>query len=137
MENTALKPTIEVNEPTPVINKLDSMQVVNPEPTPVVTEEKEAYIPNIPSVEERDNKYVNLLKAKRLFGLPKILVITGTLDPLHDEGINYYNRLKEKNTNVKLIKTKETVHGYDIILKSKITKDSMQKRIEFLKENIK
>ncbi len=52
MENTALKPTIEVNEPTPVINKLDSMQVVNPEPTPVVTEEKEAYIPNIPSVEE-------------------------------------------------------------------------------------
>lgn len=69
--------------------------------------------------------------------IPNTYIEIAEFDPLHDEGINYYNRLKEKNTNVKLVKTKGTVHGYDMILKSKITKDSMQKRIEFLKENIK
>ena len=38
------------------------------------------------------NPYVNLLKNNWLFGFPKTTIITGTLDPLHDEGI----ALKEK-----------------------------------------
>lgn len=68
--------------------------------------------------------------------IPTTYIEIAEFDPLHDEGINYYNRLKEK-TKVVLNNTKGTVHGYDIILKSKITKESMKKRIEFLKENIK
>lgn len=38
------------------------------------------------------NPYVNLLKNNWLFGFPKTTIITGTLDPLHDEGV----ALKEK-----------------------------------------
>ena len=81
----------------------------------------------IPSVEERDNKYVNLLKAKRLFGLPKILVITGTLDPLHDEGVALVKKLKRHLVSVKHYDLKGATHGYFTnILDKKYTKQTIE-----------
>lgn len=53
-------------------------------------------------------------------------------DPLKDEGIMYYNYLKENGVQVILNETKGTVHGYDILYKKNIAKNNINKRIDFI-----
>lgn len=62
--------------------------------------------------------------------LPKIYIETCEFDPLRDEGLEYGNK-----NNAIINCTKGTVHGYDICLKSEITKQNIMKRINFLKDN--
>ena len=58
---------------------------------------------------------------------------TCEMDPLHDEGVMYYEHL---NNNAKCIlnETKGTMHGYDLLYKSNIAKENIQKRIEFIRK---
>lgn len=58
-------------------------------------------------------------------------------DPLHDEGILLGELLKKHGNKVIVNDTVGTIHGYDMNLKSSITKDSVKKRIRFLKDNFK
>lgn len=55
-------------------------------------------------------------------------------DPLHDEGIMYYEYLKKFNSDVYLNETFKTMHGYDILYKTILAKNSINKRIEFIKK---
>lgn len=59
-----------------------------------------------------DCQYVNLLKAKHLFGLPKTLIITGSDDPLCDEGLALAKRLKRHLVSVKYHNLNGATHGY-------------------------
>lgn len=68
-----------------------------------------------------------------LAGLPKAYVETAEFDPLCDEGANYAKRMKEAGVEVVLHEPKGTVHGYDTVLTSAITQDSLQRRYAFLK----
>ena len=58
------------------------------------------------------DKYVNILSAKRLFGLPKIMLVTGTFDPLHDEGVALAKKLKRHLVSVKHYDLKNATHGF-------------------------
>ncbi len=53
-------------------------------------------------------------------------------DCLRDEGINYYNLLRENNIQAFLNETKGTMHGYDILYKTQIAKENIKKRIDFI-----
>lgn len=68
-----------------------------------------------------------------LAGLPKAYVETAEFDPLCDEGANYARRLGEAGVEVVLHQPKGTVHGYDTVLTSAITQDSLRRRYEFLR----
>ncbi len=68
--------------------------------------------------------------------IPNTYIEVAEYDPLHDDGIMYYNRLSNNGVKVELNETSGTVHGYDMILNSKITKNSIERRIKFLKENM-
>lgn len=59
---------------------------------------------------------------------------TAEFDCLHDEDVLLAQRLKENGIAVRLSETKGTIHGYDLAMNSKITKQSVEKRISVLKE---
>ncbi len=69
--------------------------------------------------------------------LIKTYVEIAEYDCLHDEGKDYYLFLKECKVEGVLHTPKGTIHGYDFILRSSITKDSIERRIKFLNDSFK
>lgn len=77
----------------------------------------------LPSPSAKTDKFVNVLNANKLFGLPKTLVFTGTLDPLHDEGVALVKKLRRHLVSVKHYDLQNAAHGYFTnILDKKYTK---------------
>lgn len=69
-----------------------------------------------------------------LHALPPTYIETAEFDCLRDGAIEYAELLKKNGTEVILNQTKGTIHGYDNVLSSEITKDSINKRIEGLRK---
>ena len=67
-----------------------------------------------------------------LHQLPLTFVETAEFDPLRDEGLNHISALKHQGVDVVVNETKQTVHGYDSMADSDISKRSMEARIGFL-----
>ncbi len=65
--------------------------------------------------------------------IPDTYIETAEFDCLHDDGVAYAKRLLDAGGKVELYETVGTIHGYEIVLNSQITKDSVQKRIEALR----
>lgn len=65
--------------------------------------------------------------------LPKTYIETAEYDCLHDEGIEYANKIKSKGTNVTVNETRGTFHAYDSCLDAEISRISVNKRIEFIR----
>jgi acetyl esterase len=79
-------------------------------------------------------KYVSPLQRTDLKGLPPTYIETAEFDCLRDEAILYAQKLTDTNIEVELNQTKGTIHAYDIIEKSSITQDSIQRRVTALKK---
>jgi acetyl esterase len=77
-------------------------------------------------------KYVSALQRTDLKGLPPAYIETAEFDCLRDEAILYAQKLTDTNIEVELNQTKGTIHAYDIIEKSSITQDSIQRRVTAL-----
>lgn len=60
--------------------------------------------------------------------MPKTYIETAEFDCLHDEAVDFHNKIENSLLN----ETKQTIHGYDFFKKSEITKDALEKRISFL-----
>lgn len=65
--------------------------------------------------------------------IPDTYIETAEFDCLHDEGIAYAEKLRSAGARVTINDTKGTFHGYDIVLNSKIVRESIKKRVAFLK----
>lgn len=76
------------------------------------------------------NSYVNLLKNNWLFGFPKTTIITGTLDPLHDEGVALKEKLERFLVPVRHLDLEGAPHAF---LTNNIFHQYRDKTIEFLK----
>ena len=76
------------------------------------------------------NPYVNLLKNNWLFGFPKTTIITGTLDPLHDEGIALKEKLERFLVPVRHLDLQGAPHAF---LTNNIFHQYRDLTIEFLK----
>lgn len=70
--------------------------------------------------------------------LPKVLpptyIETAEFDCLHDEAILYAEKIKNHTTELQIHETKGTFHGYDMLSSHPISKDSVEKRISFMKK---
>ena len=70
--------------------------------------------------------------------LPKVLpptyIETAEFDCLHDEGIIYAEKIKNHTTELQIHETQGTFHGYDMLSSHPISKDSVEKRIAFMKK---
>lgn len=76
------------------------------------------------------NPYVNLLKNNWLFGFSKTTIITGTLDPLHDEGIALKEKLERFLVPVRHLDLQGAPHAF---LTNNIFHQYRDLTIEFLK----
>jgi len=81
--------------------------------------------------------YAAPMRAESLKGLPPAFVETAEFDPLHDEGLEYAHRLIQDGIEVVIHETLGTVHSYDTLKRSSITKDSFDKRCDFLEKFLK
>lgn len=88
-----------------------------------------AYLPE----NATDVAYASPMDATTLQGLPDAYVETAQFDCLHDEDINYAQALQCDGVAVELFQTQGTMHGFDIVAKSPITQQAVQRRIEFMK----
>ena len=75
-----------------------------------------------------------MVNQKDLSIFPPTYIEVAEFDCLRDGGLNFAKNLKDANVNVVLHNPKQTIHGYDMVTDSKISKNSMKKRINFLKE---
>jgi len=66
-------------------------------------------------------------------GLAPAYVENAEFDPLHDEAEVYAKRLQQAGVKTVFNPTKGTVHGYDTVFDSEISKAAMQQRLDFLK----
>lgn len=66
--------------------------------------------------------------------LPLSYVETAEFDPLRDEGQAYAKALKDNGVKVVEHYVAGGVHGYDAMVKSEVTQQGMQARIDFLKQ---
>lgn len=76
--------------------------------------------------------YYSPVEASSFVGLPPAYIETAEFDCLHDDGILYANKLKSAGINVILNETKGTMHGFDIVQKTKTTKYAIKARINFM-----
>jgi len=77
--------------------------------------------------------YNSPLYIKDLSKFPKTYIETAEYDCLHDEAINFKDKLVKEKIKVVLNETKNTIHGYDI-KNTKTTNESINKRINFIKD---
>ena len=81
----------------------------------------------------KNNHTVSPLEYNDYSYYPKTYIETAEFDCLHDEGILFYNKLKTANKNVLLNETYKTMHGYDFYINHPISINSINKRIDFIK----
>jgi len=81
-----------------------------------------------------DYVYYSPVEAESFEGLPPAYIETAEFDCLHDDGILYAKMLRQAGINIVLNETKGTMHGFDIVQKSKITRAAIKARIDFMKK---
>lgn len=79
--------------------------------------------------------YSSPIDAESLEGLPRAYVETAEFDCLRDGGILYAEKLQSFGVATELHNTKGTMHGFDIVLKSQIVRNCVDKRVAFLKQS--
>lgn len=77
--------------------------------------------------------YRSPIEAESFAGIPMTYIETAEFDALRDGAILYAEKLRSAGIEVELHNTKGTVHGYDMMLKSGIVKELIEKRTGFLK----
>lgn len=65
--------------------------------------------------------------------LPPAYIETAEYDALRDEGIAYAKACLEAGVQTTIHQTAGTLHAYDLIKKSSVTRESISKRVDFLK----
>ncbi len=78
------------------------------------------------------SRYASPINAETMAIYPQTYVETAEYDCLRDEAKLFAGMLKMAKVPVVVNNTKQTMHGYDIVEDSSISKNSVKKRIEFL-----
>lgn len=79
-------------------------------------------------------EYFSPIEAPSFMGLPDAYIEVAEFDCLRDEGINYAESLQKGGASVELNKTIGTIHGFEIIEGSELTRQSTQRRIAALQK---
>ena len=87
--------------------------------------------------EIKQDKYVTALNQEDMSIFPPTYIEVAEFDCLRDGALMFAERLKAANVPVVLHKPKQTIHGYDTVVESEISKNSVKKRENFLKNYFK
>lgn len=77
-------------------------------------------------------EYVSPILANDFTGLPPAFIEISEYDSLYDEGKNYAEALREAGIPVELSEIKGSIHGFDILENTYLTKRAMDKRCKAL-----
>jgi acetyl esterase/lipase len=80
-------------------------------------------------------EFASPAEAKSFNDLPPAYIETAEFDCLHDEGVAFAESLRNGGVEVELFQTEGTVHGYDVVLDSDVTRASIKRRIDALKRS--
>lgn len=86
------------------------------------------------NIKDMTDKYACPMNAQDFSIFPPTYIETAEFDCLKDEAIEYSKKLNRAGVKTTLNNTLQTMHGYDIVQDCQITKDNLEKRIEFLKK---
>lgn len=64
--------------------------------------------------------------------IPETYIETAEFDCLHDEGVDYANKLKAHGVKVSLYEKKGTIHAFENAMDSEITQSCIKRRVEYL-----
>ena len=81
-------------------------------------------------------EYASPIEASSYEKLPPVYMEVAEYDCLRDEGILLYERLKEENIITEFYEIKNTCHGFENVINSNITKECMNRRIEWFQKLI-
>lgn len=87
--------------------------------------------------EIKQDKYVTAFNEENLSIFPPTYIEVAEFDCLRDGALMFADALKNANVPVSIHKPAQTIHGYDTVTESAISKDSVNKRINFLKKYFK
>jgi len=91
----------------------------------------ECYLRGFPG--EAPPTYASPGNRENLAGLAPAYIETAEFDPLRDEAIAYAERLQAADVPVELVQTQATVHGFDTVFHSEITRGALKRRCDFLR----
>lgn len=78
-------------------------------------------------------EYASPLEASSLEAFPATYLEAAEFDCLHDEGVAFFERLKESGTDAELHEVKGVCHGFENVFDSRITRQCMARRVEWLR----
>lgn len=87
---------------------------------------------NNPDKIDFPKRYNSIVEVNDLSYMPKAYIEVAEFDPLHDDGILYYQLLKKLNIEAVLYETKGTMHGYDTKFNASTTQKMINQRIEYI-----
>ena len=67
--------------------------------------------------------------------IPDTYIELAEYDCLHDEGAEYAERLTAAGAAVTVADTRGTFHGYDIAMNARVTRESIARRIGFMRSH--
>ena len=83
---------------------------------------------------DQDNPMFNLLKFDLNKAFPSTILVTGGFDPICDEGAQYANLLKNKNTNIRLLNYPTLFHNFAFMTKLNSAKKAVNNFLDEYKK---
>ena len=80
-----------------------------------------------------ERRYMAPYEADIFSDFPKTYIEVAEYDCLHDDGVLFYNKLKDNGIEVEFTEVKNAMHGYDIAYGSSLINELIEKRIKFIK----
>lgn len=82
---------------------------------------------------EEEKKQASPMENQLPAYMPNTYMETAEFDCLHDEGIDYAEKLKGHGVEVALFETKGTIHAFENAMESEITQGCIKRRVEYIK----
>ena len=86
--------------------------------------------------EHSQTKYASISEIEDLGFFPPTYIEAAEYDCLHDEGIEFAEKLKTQNITVEVHDMKGTCHGYETAIKSSFVEKCMSWRVEWIRNEI-
>ena len=83
--------------------------------------------------ENSQTKYASISEIESLGFFPPTYIEAAEYDCLHDEGLEFAEKLKAQDVTVEVHDMKDTCHGYETAIKSSIVEKGMSWRIKWIR----
>jgi acetyl esterase/lipase len=84
-----------------------------------------------------DRKYASPIETEDLSNLPNAYIEAAQFDCLHDEGLEYAEKLRNNGVEVIVNDTLGTIHGFDYNDKSEYSQEIIGKRVDYMRNAYK